>query len=188
MSIVLLIVVALLCAAGVGMYNGLIALRNQVDNAMKQIDVQLKRRHSLIPNLVASVKGEMKFEQDTLEKVMQARAAAMGAGKTGDFKEIAAKEGALTSALGRLLAVSENYPQLKAHESVAKLMEETTTTENKLSFARQFYNDIATKFNTKQQVFPTNIFASMLGFKPAVLWELAPDAVERQDVKIDLTF
>ncbi len=188
MGIVLLVVLVLLAVWGVSMYNGLISLRNQVENALKQIDVQLKRRHDLIPNLVSSVKGEMKYEQETLTKVIEARAAALGAVKSGDISEIAAKEGALTAALGKLIALSENYPQLKANANVSKLMEECTHTENQIGFSRQFYNDVATKFNTKQQMFPTNIFASMLGFKPAQLWELPPGSAERENVKVDLTF
>ncbi|MCR4819863.1 MAG: LemA family protein [Elusimicrobiales bacterium] len=184
-AIVVLVILGFWIAA---MYNGLVGLRNQVDNAFRQIDVQLKRRHDLIPNLVSAVKGEMKFEQETLQKVMEARAAALGAGKTGDMKDLAAKEGALTAALGRLIAVSENYPQLKANENVSKLMEELTHTENQISFSRQFYNDVTTKFNTKQQVFPTNIFASMFGFSQAQLWELPADSPERENVKVDLSF
>jgi len=185
--IVAIVVLVLLGFWIAAMYNGLVGLRNQVDNAFRQIDVQLKRRHDLIPNLVSSVKGEMKFEQETLQKVMEARAAALGAGKNGDMKDLAAKEGALTAALGKLIAISENYPQLKANENVSKLMEELTHTENQIGFSRQFYNDIATKFNTKQQVFPTNIFASMLGFKLAQLWELPADSPERENVKVDLS-
>ena len=149
-------------------FNNLVKLRNQVANAFKQIDVQLKRRYDLIPNLINSVKGEMKFEQSTLEKVIQARAAAMSAGAAGNMNEILAKEGMLTQALGKLIALTENYPNLKANESVKTLMEELTHTENQIGFARQFYNDIVTKFNTEQQVFPNNIFASIMGFSSAV--------------------
>ena len=188
MSIILAAAIVIVAVWIIGMYNGLIGLRNQVENALKQIDVQLKRRHDLIPNLVSSVKGEMKFEQETLTKVIEARAAALGAGKSGDISEIAAKEGALTAALGKLIALSENYPQLKANANVSKLMEELTHTENQIGFSRQFYNDVATKFNTKQQVFPANIFASMFGFKISQLWELPPDSQERENVKVDLTF
>lgn len=187
MTIIVLAALALIAFWLIAMYNGLIGLRNQVENALKQIDVQLKRRHDLIPNLVSSVKGEMKYEQETLTKVIEARSAALGA-KQGDISDIAAKEGALTAALSKLIALSENYPQLKANSNVLKLMEELTHTENQISFSRQFYNDVATKFNTKQQMFPANIFASMMGFKVSQLWELPPDSQERENVKVDLTF
>ena len=133
-------------------YNNLIALKNQVVNGWKQIDVQLKRRHDLIPNLIASVKGEMQFEQDTLEKVIAARNSAVAARGVADAAE---KENALTQTLSRLFALAENYPNLKANESVKALMEELSSTENKIGFARQFYNDIATRFNIAQQIFPT---------------------------------
>ena len=124
--IVFAIVLLVIGAWAVMVFNGLIALRNQVANAFRQIDVQLKRRHDLIPNLVESVKGEMKFEKETLERVIQARAAAVSAGQGGNINEVLAKEGMLTQALGRLMAVSENYPNLKANESVKTLMEELT--------------------------------------------------------------
>jgi LemA protein len=178
-----------LVAVAVGaalMFNRLIALRNDVANAFKQIDVQVKRRYDLIPNLVNAVKGEMKFEQATLEKVIQARAAAMTAGAAGNMGEMMAKEGMLTQALGKLIALSENYPNLKANESVKTLMEELTHTENQISFARQFYNDITTKFNTSQQVFPTTLFAAALGFSPAELFELPAGSEERAVPKVEL--
>lgn len=181
------IVLLVLGAWLVMIFNGLVQLRNQVENAFRQIDVQLKRRHDLIPNLVESVKGEMKFEKETLERVIQARAAAVSAGQGGNHGDMLAKEGMLTQALGRLIALSENYPNLKANESVKNLMEELTHTENQIGFSRQFYNDVVTKFNTKQQVFPTNMFASMLGFTPSSLWELPADSPERENVKVNLT-
>jgi LemA protein len=165
------------------MYNGLVVLRNQVTNGWKQIDVQLKRRHDLIPNLVNSVKGIMEFEQDTLEKVIQARAAAMGARGVHDSS---VKEGALTDALSKFMVVVEQYPQLRASENVKTLMEELTSTENKLSFARQFYNDIATKFNTAQQVFPAVMIAGALGFQPAELFEITIEA-ERNNPQVNLS-
>src|ERR1700716_1304626 len=140
-------------------YNRLVGLRNQVQNGWRQIDVQLKRRHDLIPNLVNAVRGSMDFERDTLTAVMDARAKAQTATGPADAAQ---KEGQLTQALGRLIAVAENYPVLKSNDSVRSLMEELTGTENKVGFARQFYNDIATKFNTAQQVFPTNLFAVAL--------------------------
>ena len=167
----------------VSSYNGLVSLRNQVLNAWRQIDVQLKRRHDLIPNLVNTVRGVMDFEKDTLTAVMDARAKAVGATGPADA---AMKEGQLTQALGRLIAIAENYPQLRSNENVKMLQEELTGTENKIGFARQFYNDIATKFNTAQQVFPTAIFATMLGFKPAELFEIS-DAKEREVPVVDLS-
>ena len=185
--IILTVVVVVLGLWVVVVFNGLVKLRNQVANAFRQIDVQLKRRHDLIPNLVESVKGEMKFEKETLERVIQARAAAVSAGQGGNTGEILAKEGMLTQALGRLIAISENYPNLKANESVKTLMEELTHTENQIGFSRQFYNDVVTKFNIDQQVFPTNLFASILGFSPSALWELPADSPERENVKVNLT-
>jgi len=164
-------------------YNGLVTLRNQTTNGWKQIDVQLKRRHDLIPNLVSTVKGVMEFEQDTLKKVVEARNAAVSAGGVADS---AAKEGMLTSALSRLFALVENYPALKSNENVKQLQEELTSTENKISFARQFYNDISTRFNIEQQVFPGNIIASMFGFKTAELFEIQV-AAEREVPRVDLS-
>jgi LemA protein len=165
------------------LYNGLIGLRNQVLNGWRQIDVQLKRRHDLIPNLVNTVRGAMEFERDTLTQVMEARARAVSAAGPADA---ARKEGELSQALGRLFAVAENYPTLKANDNVRMLQEELTSTENKVGFARQFYNDIATRFNTAQQTFPSNLFASMMGFKPAELFEIS-DPVERQVPAVDLS-
>ncbi|MFA6583088.1 MAG: LemA family protein [Elusimicrobiaceae bacterium] len=185
-TIAILLVIGLAVMFLVSTYNGLIALRNNVMNAFKQIDIQLKRRHDLIPNLVNSVKGEMKFEQSTLEKVISARTAAVSAGNSGNLAQMGKAEGELSGALGRLFAVAEAYPDLKAHTNVTSLMEELKSTENKLSFSRQFYNDLVTKFNTQQQVFPTNIFASMLGFSPAELFEIE-NAQERENVQVDLT-
>jgi LemA protein len=154
-----------------------------VQNGWKQIDVQLKRRHDLIPNLVNTVKGAMEFEQETLQKVIQARNAAVGASGVADA---AAKENALTGALGRLFALAESYPALKSNENVKQLQEELSSTENKISFARQFYNDIATKFNIAQQVFPANIIAGMFRFQPAELFEIA-EAAERNVPNVDLS-
>jgi LemA protein len=163
-------------------YNNLVGLRNQVSNAWKQIDVQLKRRHDLIPNLVSAVKGEMQFEQDTLEKVIQARNSAVAARGVADAAE---KENALTQTLGRLFALAENYPQLKANETVKALMEELSSTENRIGFARQFYNDIATRFNTAQQVFPDSFIAQTFKFQTVELFEIQ-DAAERAVPKVDL--
>ena len=179
---VLLLLVAAAAAWGVWTYNRLIALRNQVQNAWKQIDVQLKRRHDLIPNLVAAVKGEMQFEQDTLEKVIRARNTAVAARGVADAAE---KENALSQTLSRLFALAENYPNLKANESVKALMEELTSTENKIGFARQFYNDLATRFNTAQQIFPDNYIAQTFKFQPVELYEIREPA-EREVPKVDL--
>jgi LemA protein len=164
-------------------YNNLVSLKNQVANAWKQIDVQLKRRHELIPNLIASVKGEMQFERDTLERVIQARNSAVAARGVTDTAE---KENQLTQTLSRLFALAENYPNLKASENVRGLMEELTSTENKIGFARQFYNDLATRFNTAQQVFPESYIAQTFRFQPVELYEIK-DAQEREAPKVDLT-
>ena len=180
--IIPLIIVALLVAWIISSYNSLVGMRNQVLNGWRQIDVQLKRRHDLIPNLVNSVRGAMDFERDTLTAVMEARAKALTATGPADAAQ---KEGQLTQALGRLIAVAENYPTLKANDNVRSLMEELTGTENKVGFARQFYNDIATKFNTAQQVFPTNIFAASFGFKTAELFEIT-EAADREVPTVDL--
>ncbi len=178
-----LIIIVVLVTLAVGGYNALIRLRNQVRNAWKQIDVQLKRRHDLIPNLVNAVKGQMEYEKGTLESVVQARAAAVGA-KT--VAESMAKEDLLSSALSKLFAVVENYPDLKANENVKPLMEELTTTENQITFARQFYNDITTTYNTRLEVFPTNLFASSMGFKFFPLFQVK-DAAEREAPAVDLS-
>jgi LemA protein len=180
---ILLAVILILVLLFVGMYNSLVRIRNQVRNAWKQIDIQLKRRHDLIPNLVNAVKGQMEFEKGTLEGVIQARAAAVGAKNISDSM---VKEDMLSSALSKLFAVVENYPTLKANESVAPLMEELTTTENQISFARQFYNDITTTFNTKIELFPANLFASALGFKLFPLFQVK-DAAEREVPTVDLS-
>jgi len=181
--IIPLIVIVGLALWVVMKYNGLVTLRNQVQNGWKQIDVQLKRRHDLIPNLVSTVKGAMEFEQDTLEKVINARNAAVSAQGVAD---VAAKEGELTGALSRLFALAENYPTLKSNDNVKQLQEELSSTENKISFARQFYNDIATRFNTAQQVFPGNIIAGMFNFTATELFEIQ-DEIERIVPKVDLS-
>ncbi len=177
-----LIVVAVLLVWAIASYNRLIGLRNQVLNGWRQIDVQLKRRHDLIPNLVNAVRGSMDFERDTLTAVVNARAKALTATGPADAAQ---KEDQLSQALGRLFALAENYPTLKSNDNVKMLQEELSSTENKIGFARQFYNDIATSFNTAQQVFPTNIFAAMFGFKPAELFEIA-DAADRAVPVVDL--
>jgi LemA protein len=169
-------------------YNGLISLRNQTVNAFKQIDVQLKRRHDLIPNLVNAVKGAMDFERDTLESVIRARNQAVQISHTGPeaMKQIAAAENALSGALSRLMVVVEQYPQLKATGNIGQLQEELTSTENKVSFARQLYNDTATQYNTKQQQFPTNMVAGIARAHPADLWEVE-DQAERAVPRVDLS-
>jgi LemA protein len=164
-------------------YNSLVTLRNQVQNGWKQIDVQLKRRHDLIPNLVSTVKGYMEFEQETLQKVINARNAATTATGVADA---AAKENALSGVLSRLFALAENYPILKANENVRQLQEELASTENKIGFARQFYNDIATKFNIGQQVFPGNLIASLFKFQPAELFEVT-EAAAREVPTVNLS-
>src|SRR5216117_2195883 len=183
LALVFLGLVVLVVIWAIASYNGLVGLRNQVANGWRQIDVQLKRRHDLIPNLVNAVRGSMDFERDTLTAVMEARAKALSATGPADAAQ---KEGQLSQALGRLLAVAENYPTLKSNDNVRMLQEELSATENKVGFARQFYNDISTKFNTAQQVFPTNLFASMLGFKPAELFEVTEEA-DREVPMVDLS-
>jgi LemA protein len=168
----------------IGAYNGLIALKNRVLNAWKQIDVQLKRRHDLIPNLIETVKGAMSFERDTLEAVISARNKAIGA---QGVSATAKAEGELTQALGRLFALTESYPDLKATGNVAQLQEELTSTENKIAFARQLYNDEATLYNTKQMQFPTNLVAGLAKASPAELWAIE-DAAERAVPKVDFGF
>jgi LemA protein len=143
-------------------YNGLVSIRNDVQNAWKQIDVQLKRRHDLIPNLVSTVKGAMEFEQDTLEKVVSARAKAVSANTPASKAE---SENMLTQALGKLFAVMENYPALKSNQNVMQLQEELTSTENRISFARQLYNDLVANYRTKLQVFPNNAVSSLFNFQ-----------------------
>ena len=179
--IFVIVVVALIWP--IASYNRLVSLRNQALNGWRQIDVQLKRRHDLIPNLVNAVRGSMDFERDTLTAVMDARSKALTATGPADAAQ---KEGQLTQALGRLLAVAENYPTLKSNDNVKMLQEELSGTENKVGFARQFYNDIATNFNTAQQVFPASIFAAMFGFKPAELFEIT-DTKDRDVPTVDLS-
>ncbi|OGQ02658.1 MAG: hypothetical protein A2W38_01210, partial [Deltaproteobacteria bacterium RBG_19FT_COMBO_58_16] len=157
-----LVILGLIIIWAVAAYNGLITLKNQVENAWRQIDVQLKRRHDLIPNLVSTVKGAMEFERDTLTQVIEARAKAMGA---PSIAEKGLAENFLTEALGKLFALVENYPQLKSNKNILQLQEELTSTENRIGFARQFFNDLTAKFNIKQAVFPTLIVANLFGFK-----------------------
>ena len=192
---VFLAVVAALVIWAILIYNGLVALRNRFKNAFSQIDVQLKRRYDLIPNLVESVKGYMQHERGTLEAVVKARgnaitAAQRAAAAPGDpaaMQGLAQAEGALGGALGRLLAVFESYPDLKANQNVLGLQEELSSTENKVAFARQAYNDAVMQYNTKRESFPDNIFAGMFQFGPAELLAATESAEERQAPRVKLT-
>ena len=163
-------------------YNGLVRRRNQVKNAWAQIDVQLKRRFDLIPNLMETVKGYMKHERATLEAVTNARNLAQQATSSG-VGERAKAEGELSSALSRLLAVVENYPDLKANQNFLALQEELTSTENKISFSRQYYNDSVLSYNNQTQMFPSNMIASMTGFKASEFFEVTA-ATEREAPKV----
>ncbi len=177
-----LVVVGLFIAS---LYNGLVTARNRYKNAYSQIDVQLKRRYDLIPNLVEAVKGYMAHEKGTLNEVIEARNKAVSAGQAasanpGDpnaMNNLNKAEGQLNGALGRLFALSEAYPDLKANTNMLQLQEELTSTENKVSFARQAFNDAVTFYNTKREVFPNVIFAGMFGFYPAELFQVESDAV-----------
>jgi LemA protein len=164
-------------------YNGLIALRHQIQNAWKQMEVQLKRRYDLIPNLVETVKGYMKYEQDTLQSVIDARSRAMAS--TG-MKETAEAQTALAQSLGKIFALMENYPELKANENALRLQEELTTTENQIAFARQYYNDLVMRYNMKQEVFPSNAIAGFFRFQPGEFFSVpeAEQAVPRVDLKL----
>jgi LemA protein len=166
-------------------YNGLVRRRNQVKNSWAQIDVQLKRRYDLIPNLVETAKGYMKHERETLEAVTNARNLAQQASSAG-AGERAKAEGELSSVLSRLLAVVENYPDLKANQNFLALQEELASTENKISFSRQFYNDSVLKYNNQTQMFPSNIVASMTGFKASEFFEVTL-AAEREAPKVSFT-
>lgn len=170
---ILLGIVVLLVLMVAGMYNGLVRLRNGVRNAWSQIDVQLKRRHDLIPNLVETAKGYMRHERETLESVTNARAAAVGA---QGVAERGLAEGGLTAALGRLFAVVEAYPDLKANQNFLALQEELASTENRIGFARQYYNDTVMHYNNKTQMVPTNIVAGMFNFKQEDFFELEEPA------------
>jgi len=178
---VVLALVAVPVGAAIWLYNGLVGLRNQVASAWAQIDVQLKRRHDLIPNLVEAVRGYMQHERDLLERITAARTRALAATGAG---AVGAAEGALTQAVGGLLAVMERYPDLKANQNVLALQEELVTTENRVGFARQLYNDLVGRYNTRQQVFPANLVASALGFRPAEFFQA--DAVDRELPRVDL--
>ena len=180
MWIVIIIVIAII-AALIGIYNSLATLRQRVKNAWSQIDVQLQRRFDLIPNLVESVKGYMTHETDVLTKVTELRTAWAGATSVKDKANI---DNELSGALKTIMAVSENYPDLKANQNFSELQEELRNTENKISYSRQFYNDTVTRYNTKLEVFPSNIIGSIFNFKPETLFEAeSPEA--RKNVKVD---
>jgi LemA protein len=178
---IILIVVGVIVLFIVALYNSLIRLRNQVKNSWAQIDVQLKRRTDLIPNLMNTVKGFMKHEKDVLESVTKARTALMNAGD--DVKAVSEANGELTNTLKSLFAVAENYPDLKSNTNFLQLQEELTGTENKIAYARQHFNDMVMRFNTKIETFPNNVFAGMLSFSQKDSFEATEE--ERQNVKVE---
>ena len=192
--IVLIIIIGLAVWA-VGIYNGLVALRNRYKNSFSQIDVQLKRRYDLIPNLVEVAKGYLKHERETLEAVIKARnqavAAAQGAaanpGNPAAMASLGQAEGALAGVLGRLFALAESYPDLKANQNMLAIQEELASTENKVAFARQAFNDSVMEYNTKRESFPDNVFAGMFGFGPAELLNATESAEERKAPKVSFT-
>ena len=181
--IIVAAVVVLLIIFTIGIFNALIRLRNQVDNSWSQIDVQLKRRHDLIPNLVETARGYMKHERETFEAITNARSQAMGA-KT--VAEAGKAEGALGEALSKFMLVVENYPDLKANQNFLSVQEELTSTENKISFARQSYNDQVLFFNNKIQMFPSNIIANVFNFGIRDFFEIET-AAEREVPKVSFT-
>jgi LemA protein len=178
--IIIFFIVGLIVAS---MYNSLVRLRNQVKNAWSQIDVQLKRRHDLIPNLMETVKGYMKHERETLENITNARSKAMSADSVG---EKAKAEGELNGAMSKFFLVVENYPDLKANQNFMSLQEELTSTENKISYSRQAYNDQVLFYNNKIEVFPSNMIAGMFGFKQSEFFEIT-DAGDREVPKVDFS-
>ena len=181
--IVIAAVFAVIVLAVIGIYNALVRLRNQVDNAWSQIDVQLKRRHDLIPNLIETAKGYMKHERGTFEAITEARSKAMGA---GNVAEASKAEGMLGEALSKFMLVVENYPDLKANQNFLALQEELTSTENKISFARQSFNDQVLGFNNKTQMFPSNIIAGGFGFTKRDFFEIEI-AAEREVPKVSFS-
>ncbi|KKQ27199.1 MAG: LemA family protein [Candidatus Magasanikbacteria bacterium GW2011_GWC2_37_14] len=180
--LVILVVVALWLVA---LYNGLVKMNNRTKEAWSDIDVQLKRRHDLIPNLVNSVKGYMTHEKDLLENITKARAGAMSAQEAGNTAELARTEGLLGGMLGKLQIAMEAYPDLKANQNVGQLMDELSDTENKIQASRRFYNGMVRDFNTKMETFPNNVFAGMLKFTKYNFFEIE-DATERQNVEVKL--
>ena len=184
--IAIVVIGLLMLMYGVGIFNRLVTLRNRIENAFSQIEVQLKRRYDLIPNLIETVKGYMAHEKDTLEAVINARNQAVGGlqnasakpGDPGAMKELMVAEQALGGTLGRLFALAEAYPDLKANENMMQLTEELTSTENRVAFARQAYNDSVTAYNTYRQIFPTVVFAGMFGHtQDAELLEFDSEAI-----------
>ena len=180
---IVLVIVVLLVAAFVGMYNSLVQLRNKADNAWSQIDVQLQRRFDLIPNLVEAVKGYMTHEQDTLAKVTELRTSWANASTVNEKAEL---DNQLSGALKTIMAVSEAYPDLKANTNFAELQEELRSTEDKIGYSRQFYNDSVTMYNTKLQAIPTNIIAGICGFKEKELFKTTSEEA-KQSVKVDFS-
>ncbi len=181
--IIILVVVAVLVIAIIGMYNGLIRLKNRTDEAWSDIDVQLKRRYDLIPNLLETVKGYAKHEKETLENVIKARNMAMQAQSGGNTADQAGAENMLTGALKSIFALSENYPDLKANANFLELQRELRDTEDKIQASRRFYNGNVRDFNTKQEIFPTNIIAGMLGFKLREFFEIEEEQKKNVEVK-----
>jgi LemA protein len=187
----LLLLVIVLAVYGISVYNGLVRARNTYKNAFAQIDVQLKRRHDLIPNLVETAKGYLKHERETLEAVVKARTAAVSAqsaaaanpGDPAAMQALGGAEGMLNQALGRLFALAEAYPDLKANQNMMQLSEELTSTENRVAFARQAYNDAVMAYNNKREVFPSSLIAGMGNFGPAALLEIE-DPGEREVPKV----
>jgi LemA protein len=193
-TVILLVLLVVVAFFFIGVYNGLVTARNGYKNAFSQIDVQLTRRHDLIPNLVEIAKGYIKHERETLEAVIQARnsavtglrAASANPGDAAAVGQLAASENQLTGALGRLFALSESYPDLKANTTMMQLSEELTSTENKVAFARQAYNDGVLGYNNKREVFPNNLIAGMFAFGPASFLEL-DDPAKREVPKVSFT-
>jgi LemA protein len=173
--VLLLVIIVAVALMAVGMYNSLVTLRNRCDNAWSQVDVQLRRRYDLIPNLVETVKGYAKHESGVFERVTQARAAAVNA---QTVKAQGEADNVLTGALKSLFAVAEAYPDLKANQNFLMLQEELAGTESKVAYARQFYNDVVMKFNMRQQVFPSNIIANMFGFKTREYFQIEEEAAK----------
>jgi LemA protein len=181
--LILIAILVVLALWAVGIFNGLVTARNAFKNAFAQIDVQLQRRFDLIPNLVETAKGYIRHERETLEAVVAARSAAMAGlsaakaspGDPAAMAELANSQGVLNGALGRLMAVAEAYPDLKANQNMMQLSEELTSTENKVAFARQAFNDSVMAYNNKREVFPSSIFAGMFNFAPATLLEIPAD-------------
>ena len=178
---IILGIILLIIIIAIGLYNGLVNAKIKVDNAWSQIDVQLQRRFDLIPNFVETVKGYMKHESETFEKIASLRSSWAN---TTSVSEKASLDNQLSESLKTIMAISENYPDLKANQNFSELSEELRNTENKISYARQFYNDTATMYNTKLQVVPSNIIASMFNFKPRDLFEAENDTA-RKNVKVD---